>query len=186
MITKRARPAVTAAVPMIGEEEWRRTLGVRERFLADPRHLPPADCGVRCEIIMSWRRSLLSGVDTAATDLPRDCGAVPPHRLVQAARPVLDRLADETAGTQSWIFLADRECRLVSYAVGNQALTPMLEDRGAFPGACFGEDRVGTNGLGTALEQQRPFIVAGSEHFRAYESDATTCGAPIVPAHSAG
>jgi transcriptional regulator of acetoin/glycerol metabolism len=92
---------------------------------------------------------------------------------------VLDRLAGEIAGTQAWAFLADRECRLVSHVVGDRALTPLLEDRGAFPGACFGEDRVGTNGLGTAVEQQRPFIVAGSEHFRAYESEATTCGVPV-------
>ena len=169
----------TATVPMGGQEAWRRTLGVRERFLDDPDHLPPADCGVRREILLSWRRSLLSGVDTAATDLPRDAGAATPRRLVQAAGPVLSRLADEIAGTRAWAFLADRECRLVSHVVGDRALTPMLEDRGALPGACFGEDRVGTNGLGTAVEQQRPFIVAGSEHFRAYESEATTCGVPV-------
>lgn len=52
-------------------------LEVRDRFLAaaDPDRLPPEDCGVRREIVMSWRRSLLSGVDTASTDLPRDSGA---------------------------------------------------------------------------------------------------------------
>ena len=168
-------------VPMLGEQAWRRTLEIRDRFLAaaDPDRLPPEDSGVRREIVMSWRRSLLSGVDTASTDLPRDSGAVPPGRLVQAARPVLDRLADEIAGTQAWAFLADRECRLVSHVVGDRALTPMLEDRGAFPGARFGEDVVGTNGLGTALEYRRPFIVAGSEHFRAHESEATTTGAPV-------
>jgi transcriptional regulator of acetoin/glycerol metabolism len=164
---------------MRGQRAWRRTLEARERFLADPDALPPGDCGVRREIVMSWRRSLLSGVDSASTDLPRDAGAVPPDRLIQAARPVLDRLADEIAGTQAWAFLADRECRLVSHVAGDRALTPLLEDRGAFPGALFGEDVVGTNGLGTAVEQQRPFIVAGSEHFRAYESEATTCGAPV-------
>ena len=127
-------------VPMLGQQAWRRTLEVRDRFLAaaDPDRLPPEDCGVRREIVMSWRRSLLSGVDTASTDLPRDSGAVPPGRLVQAARPVLDRLAGEIAGTQAWAFLADRECRLVSHVVGDRALTPMLEDRGAFPGARFG------------------------------------------------
>ena len=172
-------PAVTPTVPMRGQQAWRRTLEVRERFLADPGRLPPEDCGVRRDIVMSWRRSLLSGVDTAGTDLPRDTGAVPPDRLIRAARPVLDRLAGEIAGAQAWAFLADRECRLVSHVVGNRALTPLLEDRGAFPGALFGEDIVGTNGLGTAVEQQRPFIVAGSEHFRAYESEATTCGAPV-------
>jgi transcriptional regulator of acetoin/glycerol metabolism len=166
---------------MLGQQAWRRTLEIRDRFLAaaDPDRLPAEDCGVRREIVMSWRRSLLSGVDTASTDLPRDSGAVPPGRLVKAARPVLDRLAGEIAGTQAWAFLADRECRLVSHVVGDKALTPMLEDRGAFPGARFGEDVVGTNGLGTALEYRRPFIVAGSEHFRAHESGATTTGAPV-------
>jgi sigma-54 dependent transcriptional regulator, acetoin dehydrogenase operon transcriptional activator AcoR len=166
---------------MHGHEAWRRTRDIRERYLAagDPERLPPPDCGVRREIVMSWRRSLLSGVDTAGTDLPRDSGAVPPARLVEAARPVLDRLASQIAGTQAWAFLADRECRLVSYVVGDAALTPLLEERGAFPGARFGEDVVGTNGLGTAVEQQRPFIVAGSEHYRAYESEATTAGAPV-------
>ena len=171
----------TMATVMRGQEAWRRTLAVRERFLAagDPGELPPEDCGVRREILYSWRRSLLSGVDTASTDLPRDPEAVPPGRLVAAAGPVLCRLAGEIAGTPVWAFLADRECRLVSHVVGDQALTPLLEDRGAFPGARFGEDVVGTNGLGTAVERQRPFIVVGSEHFRAYESEATTVGVPV-------
>lgn len=178
MSTQSPEPAAPT-VPMNGQEAWRRTLAARERFLSDPDRLPAGSFGVRPEIVMSWRRSLLSGVDTASTDLPRDKDAVPPGRLIEAARPVLDRLAVEIAGTQAWAFLADRECRLVSHVVGDQALTPLLEDRGAFPGALFGEDVVGTNGLGTAVEQQRPFIVAGSEHFRAYESEATTCGAPV-------
>jgi len=166
---------------MHGPDAWRRTLEVREHFLAaaDPDWLPPRSCGVRREIVLSWRRSLLSGVDAAATDLPRDEGAVPPGRLVRAAQPVFDRLADQIAGTQAWAFLADRECRLVRYVAGDPALVPLLEARGAFPGARFGEDVVGTNGLGTAVEQGRPFIVAGSEHFRAYESEATTAGALV-------
>jgi transcriptional regulator of acetoin/glycerol metabolism len=166
---------------MCGPEAWRRTLEVRQRYLTagDPDRLPRQDCGVRREIIASWRRSLLSGVDTSSTDLPCDPGVTPPGRLVPAARPVLDRLAGEISGTQSWGFLADRECRLVDYVVGDPALLPLLEERGAFPGANFGEDVVGTNGLGTAVEQQRPFIVAGSEHFRAHESEATTAAAPV-------
>ena len=174
-------PASFAVAPMRGPDAWRRTLEVREHFLAaaDPDWLPPRSCGVRREIVLSWRRSLLSGVDAAATDLPRDEGAVPPGRLVRAAQPVFDRLADQIAGTQAWAFLADRECRLVRYVAGDPALVPLLEARGAFPGARFGEDVVGTNGLGTAVEQGRPFIVAGSEHFRAYESEATTAGALV-------
>jgi transcriptional regulator of acetoin/glycerol metabolism len=164
-----------------GREAWRRTLQVRERFLAagDPGRLPSMTCGVRREIVLSWRRSLLSGVDPAGTDLPRDEAAAPPERLLHAARPVVDRLAGELAGMPVWSFLADRECRLVRYVVGDPALIPQLEARGAVPGARFGEDMVGTNGLGTAVERQQPFIVAGSEHFRAHESEATTVAAPV-------
>jgi sigma-54 dependent transcriptional regulator, acetoin dehydrogenase operon transcriptional activator AcoR len=173
--------ASLAVAPMCGPDAWRRTLEVRDRFLAaaDPDWLPPRSCGVRREIVLLWRLLLLSGVDAAATDLPRDESAVPPDRLVRAAQPVFDRLADQIAGTQAWAFLADRECRLVRYVAGDPALIPLLEARGAFPGARFGEDVVGTNGLGTAVEQGRPFIVAGSEHFRAYESKATTAGALV-------
>ena len=73
-------PASFAVVPMRGPDAWRRTLEARERFLAagDPDWLPPQSCGVRREIVLSWRRSLLSGVDATATDLPCDEGAVPP------------------------------------------------------------------------------------------------------------
>jgi sigma-54 dependent transcriptional regulator, acetoin dehydrogenase operon transcriptional activator AcoR len=164
-----------------GRQAWRQTMEVRERFLAagDPGRLPPAACGVRREIVMSWRRCLLSGVDPAATALPRDDGTVPPERLDQAARPVIERLSGQLAGMPAWSFLTDRECRLVRYVVGDRALIPQLEARGAVPGARFGEDAVGTNGLGTAVEERQPFIVAGSEHFRAYESEVTTAGAPV-------
>ncbi len=164
-----------------GRQAWRRTMEVRERFLAagDPDRLPPATCGVRRPIVLSWRRCLLSGVDPAATALPRDEGTVPPERLDRAARPVIERLADQIDGMPAWSFLADRECRLVRYVVGDPALIPQLEARGAVPGARFGEDVIGTNGLGTAVEARQPFIVAGSEHFRAYESEVTTAGAPV-------
>jgi sigma-54 dependent transcriptional regulator, acetoin dehydrogenase operon transcriptional activator AcoR len=167
--------------PIRGPAAWRRTLAVKERYLAtgEPDRLPPATCGVRREIVLSWRRCLLSGVDATSTDLPRDEGAAPPDRLVRAAQPVAERLADQLAGMRVWAFLADHECRLIWYVVGAPALTPQLEARGAFPGAWFAEDVVGTNGLGTAVEERRPFIVAGSEHFREYESRATTVGAPV-------
>ncbi len=164
-----------------GRQAWRRTMEVRERFLAagDPDRLPSAACGVRREIVLSWRRCMLSGVDPAATALPRDEGTVLPERLDRAARPVIERLQDQIAGMPAWSFLADRECRLVRYVAGDPALIPQLEARGAVPGARFGEDMVGTNGLGTAVEERQPFIVAGSEHFRAYESEVTTAGAPV-------
>jgi hypothetical protein len=75
-----AEPGSVLTTPMRGRAAWHRTLEARERYLAagDPDRLPAQAGEVRREIAMSWRRSLLSGVDTASTDLPRDTNAVPP------------------------------------------------------------------------------------------------------------
>ena len=98
--------------PMRGRAAWRRTLEVKERYLAagDPDRLPPQSCGVGLEIVQSLRRSLLSGVDAAATDIPRDEAAVPPERLVRAARPVIDRLADQLSGMRARRRCAQGQC----------------------------------------------------------------------------
>lgn len=97
---------------MRGRAAWRRTLEVKERYLAagDPDRLPPQSCGVGLEIVQSLRRSLLSGVDAAATDIPRDEAAVPPERLVRAARPVIDRLADQLSGMRARRRCAQGQC----------------------------------------------------------------------------
>ncbi|MGE5287439.1 MAG: sigma-54-dependent Fis family transcriptional regulator [Micromonosporaceae bacterium] len=176
-----SQPGSALAAPMAGAVAWRRTLKIRRSFLeyGDPLRLPPRAGTVRPEILLSWRRSMLSGVDWAGTSLPRDDRRPRPDRLVEAARPVLARLAGQLTGLHAWAFLTDGDCRLITRVVGDPALEPRLEARGAVPGALFGEDLVGTNGLGTTAEEQQPFIVAGSEHFREHESNVTTAGAPI-------
>src|SRR5258708_22881683 len=117
-------PATMPGSLLYGDAAWRRTLAVRERYLGagNPDQLPPPDCGVRHEIILSWRRSLLSGMDTASTDLPCDCEAVPPGRLVQAAQPGPDRVGGGIAGTQGWGLLAGREGRRVRHIAREPAL----------------------------------------------------------------
>lgn len=174
-------PGSIFRAPMQGAVAWREMLDVKHHFLAsgDVGWRPPRTGDVRNEILLSWRRCVLSGVDPAATLLPRDEDRPPPARLVEAAQPVLDRLRDQLAGMHAWAFLTDPDCRLIARVVGEASLAPRLDARGAFPGALFGEDLVGTNGLGTTAEQLRPFIVAGSEHFREYERNVTTAGAPV-------
>jgi sigma-54 dependent transcriptional regulator, acetoin dehydrogenase operon transcriptional activator AcoR len=180
------QPGSALAEPMTGTAAWRRTLEIKHNFLqsgfltsAQPGRLPPHPVAVRPEIVRSWRRSVLGGVDWTATNLPQDERRPWPDRLVGAARPVLARLADQLAGMHAWAFLTDGDCRLIIRVVGDRALEPRLDARGAFPGALFREDLVGTNGLGTTAEEHQPFIVAGSEHFREHESNVTTVGAPV-------
>jgi len=170
----------TAVVP-VGPEAWRRTMRAKDRFLASGGldRDPAGYREVRPEILLSWQRSLLSGVDPGAVDLPRDERRGPHRRLNWAARPVIDRLVDQLAGVDAWVLVTDSEGRLVSRAVTNPSLDAELDARGALPGSRFSEDAVGTNGLGTAIEQQRPVLVAGSEHFRHDTVRITTAGAPV-------
>jgi sigma-54 dependent transcriptional regulator, acetoin dehydrogenase operon transcriptional activator AcoR len=180
-VTPQPGPALTLTAPMAGTAAWRRTLEAKHRLLEsrDPREPSPCPRGVRPEIFLSWRRCILSGVDWADTRLPRDDDRPRPSRLIEAAQPVLDRLADQLSGMHAWAFLTDGDCRLITRVMGDPALAPQLDSRGALPGALFREDLVGTNGLGGAAQQRQPFIVAGSEHFREHESNVTTAAAPV-------
>jgi transcriptional regulator of acetoin/glycerol metabolism len=77
------------------------------------------------------------------------------------------------------VLVTDGDGRLVSRAASNPSLSAELDARGALPGSRFSEDAVGTNALGTAIERQRPVLVAGSEHFRYDTVGITSAAAPV-------
>lgn len=166
----------------IGAEEWKRTREAKHRFL-ERGTFHEADsygAGVRPEILASWKRSVLSGVDPRANSVPRtrepaENGGI----LLRAARPVLDQLSEQFRDASTWAMLVDRECRLVAPPIGDPTFVRKSEARGAVPGALFEEERVGTNGSGTAFEVHGPFVVSGAEHFRDSESGITSIGALV-------
>src|SRR5262245_47225494 len=98
-------PRTGAAAVPVGPEAWRRTLQAKDRFLASGGldRDPAGYRDVRPEILLSWQRSLLSGVDPGAVDLPRDERRGPHRRLTWAARPVIDRLVDQLSGVDAWV-----------------------------------------------------------------------------------
>ncbi len=134
----------------------------------------------RTIIEQSWRRSRLSGVDPSAGigSLPR-VEVDRESRLVRAASPVLDQLADELAGERFGLLLTDESTRIVDRRVGLSAVELQLDDISAAPGTVYAEDLVGTNALGTANELGTAVGVVGDEHFN--ESLKLFCcyGAPI-------
>ncbi|WP_336631174.1 MULTISPECIES: sigma-54-dependent Fis family transcriptional regulator [unclassified Microbacterium] len=138
----------------------------------------PAD-EVRPVVAASWQRSRSLGVDalTSApgyhTDLDTD------GRLVSAARPVLDRLADEVAELALSIALTDASSRLLLRVDTEQRIGRLLDSVHFAPGFDYGESAVGTNGVGTAFESRQPVTISGPEHF-AERLQAFSCtGAPI-------
>jgi sigma-54 dependent transcriptional regulator, acetoin dehydrogenase operon transcriptional activator AcoR len=167
----------SAGVPRTAAE-WDRVAAVKADALTrDPFALDPAEiAGVRPEVVRSWRRSMLARVDPAATGFTVDDDVSGGTRLAAVAQPILARLADQISDLSAWGFLADRACRLLTTVVGDLPPPGRLLELDLRRGTCFAEDVMGTNGLGCAHEEQRAFLISGTEHFRADSERLTTTG----------
>jgi transcriptional regulator of acetoin/glycerol metabolism len=171
---------MTPAVPRT-TAEWDRVRDAKHDVLSrDPLSVDPADHpDVRPEVVASWRRSMLAGVDPAAREYVLDEEFRPGTRLAAVAQPIMDRLGDEIADLGSWGFLADRACRLLTVAVGDFPAALRLHRQNLRAGMTFAEDVMGTNGMGCAHETQRAFIISGTEHYRTDSEILTTTGVII-------
>ncbi|MGW6378950.1 sigma-54-dependent Fis family transcriptional regulator [Rhodococcus sp. NPDC055112] len=136
---------------------------------------------VRPEIALSWKRSALSGVGPGdgfdadpATDLDLS------SRLLRAARPILDEVAIQIAGTGLCLLLADRDCRIVARVFDNHQVERHLEKLGAVIGSRFGEDTAGTNAIGTPVEVRRGIVINGEEHYLERLKGLSCYGHPIL------
>ncbi|MGY1639456.1 helix-turn-helix domain-containing protein [Geodermatophilus sp. SYSU D00742] len=120
--------------------------------------------GVRTEVLASWRRSRWSGVDPGL-DVPPVGAADDDSPFIRAAAPVLLRTADLLSDSRTCLALADREGHVVWRWVSDRALGAECDRYGMQFGSSFDEERVGTCGIGTALETGRLATVVGTEHF---------------------
>lgn len=173
-------PHVVPPVPRTATE-WARVRKAKLEVLSsDPFSVDPADFPeVRPEVVTSWRRSMLAGVDPDARNYVGDGEFQPGSRLAAVAQPTMNRLKDEISDLNCWGFLADRACRLLTWVVGDFPEAERLHRQNLSPGMCFGEDVMGTNGMGCAHEVQQAFIISGAEHFRHDTEILTTTGVII-------
>lgn len=151
------------------EETLNETLSTED----DARH------SFRDEIVSSWRRCQAVGVAPTGDEVPYQPEFERPEKLLRAASPVIDRLADQLVDGPFSILLADSEAQIVDRRAGVRKLTTALDNAGVAPGFHYAEEFTGTNGIGSALEERKPFQVSGSEHFRENLQEFTCTGAPL-------
>jgi transcriptional regulator of acetoin/glycerol metabolism len=134
---------------------------------------------VREPILASWWRSRQLHVPADRIALPyvRDQDMDTP--LIRAAEPVLRRLSDQLDGQPISLILTDPTGVVLSQRTGDPDLHRHLEGVELVPGFSYGEQFVGTNGIGTALEEGRPTHVFGHEHYAENLEDLACAGAPI-------
>ncbi|MCF6509959.1 hypothetical protein E9549_21575 [Blastococcus sp. MG754426] len=134
--------------------------------------------GVRAEILTSWRRSRLSGVDPQRVDLPYLEPDVD-TRFARAAVPVVARLAPLLVGGDTCLAITNSAGQVLWRWVSDPALRADLDRMEVVEGFSFDEEHAGTNGLGTSLEARRVTTVRGSEHFKEPFHRFTCVAAPV-------
>ncbi len=131
----------------------------------------------------SWRRSVFEGVGgtAPASASPRFLASEPSVEapLNRAASAVLERWGDALADMKAALFVSDRSGRIISRRVGDAAHARSLDRADAAEGFDFSESALGTNGLGTVLEERSAVLVRGAEHFDDSLQSLACAGAPI-------
>ncbi|KOX31894.1 MULTISPECIES: sigma-54-dependent Fis family transcriptional regulator [Streptomyces] len=130
-------------------------------------------------ILNSWQRSKYLGIGTDEVVVPYQPDYDRESRLVRAATPVLDRLEQALTGSDASVIVTDRNGWVRDRRVGEKRLSAHLDRVHLAPGFNYAEQFVGTNGIGVALEERRPNVVLGTEHFNERLQSVSCAAAPI-------
>ena len=149
----------------------------RERFLAAE---PVDQAAVRKPILASWWRSRQFHVAADHIDLDYLRDPDLESNLARTADPVLRNLHEQLDGQPISIILTDAAGLVLTRLTADHDLERALDGIKLAPGFSYAEERVGTNGIGTALEAGGPAHVFGHEH---YAESLERFGCAGVPIH---
>lgn len=135
---------------------------------------------LRDDIRLSWRRSRQALAPMDKMDVPYMELDDDDHRLLTAIGPVLARFADHLTDTFFSLVLADRDGRVLNTFAGEDKARRHLASLSIDEGFVLSEGRVGTNGIGTVLEERRPVLIVGDEHYSEPLRHLICAGTPIL------
>ncbi|MDA9424259.1 MULTISPECIES: sigma-54-dependent Fis family transcriptional regulator [Bradyrhizobium] len=143
------------------------------RVLSVANHVADVDASSR--IANSWRRCLVDhkldparqGPPQTLTEAEIRYAAEPMEETIRLAMPELDDLARVLREAGYCVNLADANATMLFSRLPGEADARMFLDWKIYTGSNFAETFEGTNGLGTALAEEKPILVHRDEHFRA-------------------
>jgi transcriptional regulator of acetoin/glycerol metabolism len=98
--------------------------------------------------------------------------------LYQHAAPVMETLYHQIANTQSMVLLTARS-GMVLHSLGDADFLEKASQVALAPGVDWSEKSKGTNAIGTALAEEHPVVVHGSQHFLQANQFLTCSCTPI-------
>src|SRR5580658_6267115 len=145
-------------------------------------HVPADGPGgaVRQDILTSWERCLVAGLRPDHFEVPYQPDLDADGPLRWAATPILDQLAGELEGTGVGLLLTDARGQVVDRRAADTGILNRLDHIELAPGFLYGEDLIGTNAIGTAIAQQAPSVVTGTEHFADALTSMACAATPVT------
>jgi len=153
-----------------------RLADARDHFLAAE---PVDPAVVRKPILASWWRSRQWNVAADHIDLSYLRDPNLETTLARTADPVLRHLHEQLDGQPISIILTDAAGMVLTRLTADHDLERALDGIKLAPGFSYAEERVGTNGIGTALESGGPAHVFGHEHYAEHLEQFGCAGVPI-------
>jgi transcriptional regulator of acetoin/glycerol metabolism len=80
------------------------------------------------------------------------------------------------------LLLTDARGQVVDRRAADTGILTRLDRIGLAPGFLYGEGLIGTNAIGTAIAQQAPSVVAGTEHFADALTSMACAATPVTGA----
>ncbi len=99
--------------------------------------------------------------------------------LYQHAAPVMETLYEQIANTHSMVLLTARN-GLILHSLGDNDFLEKATQVALMPGVEWSERSKGTNAIGTALVEEQPVVVHGSDHYLHANQFLTCSCAPIL------
>jgi hypothetical protein len=91
-------------------------------------------------------------------------------------------VADELEGARVGLLLADARGQIVDRRAADSGILARLDRIELAPGFPYTEDLIGTNAIGTAIAQQAPSVVTGTEHFADALTSMACAAIPVTDA----
>jgi len=144
------------------------------------------NAAARSALVASWSRSMrLYGLDPDKGALPNILTDTELRQarerlgsLIATAQTTLDRLYSAVGSAGCCILLADKDGVPVDRR-GCVADDKTFCKIGLWTGAVWSEEREGTNGIGTALAEQRALTIHRDQHFRSRNTALSCTVAPV-------
>ena len=141
------------------------------------------------EIVLSWRRCIgdyhvdpRSGATPHIITQPElTLFKEPVSDVLLHAREEIDRLYAIVRQEDYVVLLCNREGIAIQHR-GDETKAEEFKRWGIWLGGVWSEQVEGTNGIGTAIVEQRPVLVHCGQHFRTRHANLSCAGAPIFDA----